>query len=267
MKLLYSVTLALGLALSLNNLACEQPINVRIGVVPWTSADLSQVWAKELTAHLKKYCVHPQFSSANNFKHFIEKAVGNQFDMIDVPPHIGSYLMKHHGFKAVSLEDWKADFLIISQVSDKVQTLADLKGETAILPDPLSLVSMISAPILKAQGIIIEHTSSNSDVLSKIMRGKYSTGAIISPLLNSLTSIVSHKLSVIHTIKHESPGLLLSRDQFKPEHDKAILSALKEFDYGNKKLWQKWLPTTPERISDIHAHQQPYVKQLEALEY
>ena len=98
---------------SANPLACEEPFKLHIGIVPWAPAQMNQIWASRLKPHLQNYCIDATFSSAHSFKEFIKKTLNQEFDVVDVPPNIGSFLNLKKNMPIVALEAWQAELLYV----------------------------------------------------------------------------------------------------------------------------------------------------------
>lgn len=242
--------------------ACENPHVINIGVVPWASAQFNYVWANRINRHLQPYCIKGRFSSAKNFHEFIKKTLNNEFDVVNVPPNVGSYLMTQHNMTAIAMEDWQAELYIIVKDSSSIRSLAHIKGATVALPDPLSMVSMIATPILQPYSKNIQHHSHHNAVFKSVLEGRAQVGGIISPIYNSLKSIHQNRVRIIHKEVKKLPGLLINSNQLSQARSKKLLSALSTFDSENSRIWQKWLPPNKHALQALHVEQAVYVAQI-----
>lgn len=246
----------------LNTSACESPLTFHIGVVPWAPAAMNQIWAARLNKHLNQHCIQATFGSAASFKEFLNKTIKGEFDLANLPPHMASYLILHHGMSAIAIEDWDAHLIFITQSTSHINALQDLRGQSVVMPDPLSLVSFIALPKVSELTSKIDYVSDHHMVLKSILEKQYQVGVMVSPMLKSLESVVQGKVKIIHQENQQLPGVLVSTHPPKHLDAHKLMSALSKFDLGNDRIWQKWQPASPEKIKQLHAEQAHHVKRL-----
>lgn len=242
--------------------ACDNPLVLNIGVVPWASAQFNYVWANRINTHLKPYCIKGRFSSAKNFHEFIKKTLNNQFDVVNVPPNVGSYLMTEHKMPVIAMEDWQAELYIIVRNTSKIQSLADINNATVALPDPLSMVSMIATPIIQPYSQNIQYHAHHNAVFKSVLSSNAQVGGIISPIYNSLKAIHQDRIRIIYKELKKIPGLLINSNQLTQAHSKELLTALSTFDSENSRIWQKWLKPNKHALQALNVEQAIFVKQI-----
>lgn len=257
-----ALLISLLFLISLPSLGCKAPLTFHIGVVPWAPAAMNQIWASRLNKHLNDYCINATFGSAKSFEEFLKKTLKGDFQLADVPPHMASYLILHRNMNAIAIEDWKAEVLFITKSTSNIHILQDMKNQPVILPDPLSMVSYVAHPKVSEYTNKLQYVSDHHMVLKGVLNDQAPIGVLISPLLNSLKSVVKDKIRIIHKVNRQLPGVLISTKSIKPNNSKRLVNALSQFDLGNDKIWQKWHSATPERVKQLHIEQAPYVKRL-----
>lgn len=260
MKLLATTLLLLSISGICS--ACDKPFMLNIGVVPWASAQFNHVWASRINNHLKPSCIKGRFSSAKNFHEFINKVLNGRFDVVNVPPNIGSYLMTQHKMPAIAMEDWQAELYIIVQNSSDIHTLSHINNSTVALPDSLSMVSMIATPIVQPYSKNLQYYSHHNAVFKSVLDGSSQVGAIISPIYNSLKAIHQKRIRIIYKETKNLPGLLINSNQLTKQRSDDLFNALSTFDSGNSRIWQKWLKPNKQDLQQLHQEQADYVENI-----
>ena len=261
------VIIAILWLLSANSFPCEKPFKLHIGIVPWAPAQMNQIWASRLKPHLESYCIDATFSSAHSFKEFIKKTLNQEFDVVDVPPNIGSFLNLKKNMPIVALEDWQAELLYVVHHESAIRSVSDISNHKVVLPDPLSVVTMLAKPRLGPRTNQITYVPNHHVVLSRVLQKQAFVGALISPMFNSLESVVQDRLRIIGREGKNLPGLLINTGTLTIKESDQLLKALMTFNSGNTQMWQRWLAPSQSYIQQMHHDFRDHVKILNDMSF
>lgn len=240
-------------------------LDVHIGIIPWSSAEYSHVWSSEIKKHLSKHCINSTYGSASDFEAFIEKTINREFDLFIVPPHIGSYLILDHGLHILSIERWDVRILILSLRESDIVSLKDLAGKTIALPDRLSLVSVVTKPLLTSYGATIRYRSHHNAVFRNLMKREIQAAVVLSPIYDSMETVTQDRVRIVQSISIPLDGVLLSKKSYDDEATQRVFKALMKFDNSQlryKELWQTWNPIDADKIKGLHSEQRINVQRL-----
>ena len=251
---------------SIANGNCQSLRSITIGIVPWTSADLTQIWAHKLGQYFKlNSCIDAKFESAQDYRHFIERAINGDYNYIDVPPHVGSYMILKHQFRVIGIEDWESDTLFVARLGSGISTIEQAARRPVGIPDPLAAVTQIAkayfAKLSLSPPRYINFHNHNS-VLSAVLNAEVDSGVIISPIYNSYQHLLKDRIRILHREPADLVGLLLARPGTSDDSIEQLNKLLAGFDEGTTKLWQKWLPVDPARIENFHQREAESVQWL-----
>lgn len=171
------IRLALGLSL-----AAAEPVPLRIGVAPHTSARVILELYQPLRTYLEKALARPvEILTAPDFTEFARRGLAQEYDLAITTGHQAWLFQADAGY--LPLLTYKADFKAVAMVAikGKVKTPRDLKGTTAIGLSPTSLVTLWGQHWLKAQHLAevpVRYVSAADSVAQLLLAGEGSAGFV-----------------------------------------------------------------------------------------
>ncbi len=233
------------------------------GVSPWVSSQVASLWSEKISSHFKaQTCYSVKFQSKANYEKFIASALAGEYDIIHLPPHIASYLIKEHQFKPVAIGFYHTDIVIFSNAEKGIKQVRDLEGEIIAVPDPLGLVTLVARE--KIEAVLhsppdFKYFGKHDYVVSAVLKDQAMAGVAISTLLDAYVSPFRENIHIIKTFTKNMDGIVVARPKLDDDVLISIRNALFSFKANDFTLWKSWKPVSEAEIKALHIQQEPYV--------
>lgn len=231
--------------------------SITFGVTPWLAPNMMQVWVNQIESTFDvERCFRFDYRSDNSFLAFARQGAEGAYDIMEVPPHIASYLAKQHGWQIIAREAHEGHAIIIALASSNITDLQQLQGKAFGAPDPLAVVSVLSLQLFSQQSpeIVTENRSyrHHNDVVEALMRNEIVAGVIFSPILSAYQQYAKDQLVIVHTIPTRIDGYVVVSPVLEKAKVANIRKALIASDRKQEKIWAPWLTVTDEEVAALH---------------
>ena len=170
--------LAALLALLPVRLAAE-PQALEIAIFPYLSTRTLLTSYQPLQAYLEKKLQRPVLLvTAPDFRTFAERTQRGEYRYVVTAPHFARLAQKEAGYQPMLMAKANLVAIAVVEKNSPLRNVTELRGKTVAAPDPLALVSMLGAQMLRASGLVPGKDvtlrpalSHNSAVLS-VLRGE-----------------------------------------------------------------------------------------------
>lgn len=156
-----------------------QPQALEIAITPFLSTRTLLTRYQPLQAYLEKKLQRPVLLvTAPDFRTFVERTQRGEYRYAVTAPHFARLAQKEAGYRPMLVVKAKLVAIAVVEKNSPLRNVAELRGKTVAVPDPLALVSMLGTQLLRANGLIPGKDvtlrpalSHNSAVLS-VLRGE-----------------------------------------------------------------------------------------------
>ncbi|MHB1292073.1 MAG: phosphate/phosphite/phosphonate ABC transporter substrate-binding protein [Sulfuricella sp.] len=165
------------LALLPARLAAEPPA-LEIAIFPYLSTRTLLTSYQPLQADLEKKLQRPVLLvTATDFRTFAERTQRGEYRYVITAPHFARLAQKEAGYQPMLMAKASLVAIAVVEKNSPLRNVAELRGKTVAVPDPLAIVSMLGTQLLRANGLVPGKDvtlrpalSHNSAVLS-VLRG------------------------------------------------------------------------------------------------
>lgn len=249
-------------------LNCAERKTLTFGMIPFTSANITSMWMQKINREVKKKsCLNLDFSSANNFEKYIDKATQHEFDVMVTPPHIASYLIASFGFKPVATLVWDSSYLYFTPVPSSIESLEQFEGGTVALPDPWAEVSILVRAELSPQSGAIQYQyhQNFNQVMQALLDKRVDVGVLLSPFYQAYQTRIKGKIRLLRTMPFPSHGMLIAQPD---SHDSDIIELFdlfSSFEKGTGLFWKSFQAVSKQQVIELHDKQKGSVAALQLL--
>lgn len=257
-------------------ITCYVKTPVAFGMVPAISSNITELWAARINRHIRSVsCLDVSFGSGANFSQYIDRARSGDFDVLAVPAHIASYLIKTSGFKPVAFLVWESSYLYavkndssLMAVDDSVLlSLGDIHGLRVALPDPLAEASILAKQALPAKrgDISFDHYDHFGQIVSVLLSNQADIGILLSPFYNAYKKRSGLGLRIIYSAHFPSHGMVIAAPHVGEHVRSEMLRVLTALEENTDLFWESVKPVSEKDINVLHQNQAESVKALKAL--
>ena len=179
-----------GLLVLLPAHLAAQPPALEIAIAPFLSTRTLLARYQPLQAYLEQKLQRPVLLvTAPDFRTFAERTQRGEYRYAITAPHFARLAQKAAGYRPMLMAKAKLVAIAVVDKNSPLRNLAELRGKTVAVPDPLAFVSMLGAQLLRASGLVPGKDvalrpalSHNSAVLS-VLRGESAAAFTTAALL------------------------------------------------------------------------------------
>lgn len=236
------------------------------GVPPWLGSAIAEHWSRQVGQHLHQHaCIETSFRSDRDYASYLQSALRGKYDVMDMPPHMASYLAQRHGFLLLVSDRFEQGTMALFVRPDSsIRQLSDIHGKTVALPDPLAIVSLATEQLLAEQHIIANFRffGRHDRVVTAVASGRADVGAVFSPILDSYHERAH---SALRLLARQLPlqGWLVARPDLDPALQARLTTALGNFPGGQSALLPSWTAISAADVEQLHRDMLGYVELLE----
>lgn len=256
--------------------SCPLKPSVSFGMVPAISSNITEVWVSRINRHIRSVsCLNLSFGSGLNFSQYIDRARSGEFDVLAVPAHIASYLIKTSNFKPVAFLVWESSYLYVADNDSNLFTvrgsglssLGKTGGLTVALPDPLAEASILAKKELSALDgkIKFHHYDHFGQIVSALVNNKADVGILLSPFYNAYKKRRGLDIRPIHSAKFPSHGMLIAAPHMNDGIQSQLFNALTALEKNTDLFWESVEPVSVADIESLHRRQAVSVEVLNHL--
>jgi len=265
------LSLFLGYWLLLIGPANATPIpwtqEIKMGMSPWTSGNVLQEWVTPFAEWVKEETGLPIIvSSSGTFEQYLLDGIAGQYDFMQVPVHMGLYLIDHHGFEGIMVLRAQVNVYALATEKSGIRSLKGLAGKTVLLPDPLTYSAMYAQEKLQSvDKVRVRFAHNHWGVLNELIQQTADAGFMVSVLYQGLNRDMKARFRVLH----RSPLVLDTLYVVPPgtkDYQKILLQKNMTKVRPNKGLVVRQIDVlSSDELGYWRRKMQPYVQQLEHL--
>lgn len=231
MCLLY-LGLYTGSAMSAEAVVSDKNNELQIAVAPFLSARLIVKNYQPMREYLELKLKQPvSFITAPDYETFYERTQHHDYAVIITVAHAAYLAHAEAGYvpmlRPVNLTQ---PVLIVSTKSNFKHPL-DLKGKVITMPDPLAIISMQGAEMLREAGlnpdtdIIVKHLPNHSAAVNYVITGEVAAAIVSNRALMQMSNATQQKMHIIHqSPKWAAPGVFYLANPALPRERIALLA-------------------------------------------
>jgi len=169
--------LAASLALLPMRLAAE-PQALEIAIFPYLSTRTLLTSYQPLQTYLEEKLQRPVLLvTAPDFRTFVERTQRGEYRYVITAPHFARLAQKEAGYRPMLMVKTNLVAIAVVEKNSPLRNVAELRGETVAVPDPLTIVSMLGAKLLRASGLVpgkdvtLRPALSHNSAVISVLRG------------------------------------------------------------------------------------------------
>jgi phosphonate transport system substrate-binding protein len=132
--------------------AAEAPLV--LGVFPYVSRGQLMEFHAPLKQYLEQQLQRPvDMVTAPNFVEFMERTRKGDYDLVLTAPHLGRLAEVRDGYVRVAKTAHHVYGIFLARQDSGIRTIADLKGKTVMIAQPVSIVYQLATEELRRHGL------------------------------------------------------------------------------------------------------------------
>lgn len=132
--------------------AADEPLE--FGVFPYLSRGQLIEFHAPLKNYLETQLQRPvDLVTAPDFVEFTKRTQKGDFDLILTAPHMGRLAETRDGFQRVAMTTHEIQGIFLARKEAGIRTIADLKGKTLVMAQPVSIIYQMAAAHLRESGL------------------------------------------------------------------------------------------------------------------
>lgn len=247
---------------------CDAPTPLTFGMVPITSANLTEVWAGRINRQVQKNgCYQLSFSSAHDFEQYIDKAKNKAFDVLAVPAHIASYLIETSGFKPVAFLVWESRYLYVVPNNSSIVSIDHLDDVTLALPEPMAEASILARQDMAdlQQDISYQYFENFNQIFDALLKRRVDVGVVLSPFYNGYKERTNIQVRPVYSAPFPSHGMLIAAPHLSEQDRVGLFNTLAALEPNADLFWRSFEAAPDEAIKTLHSKQAQSVAALKIL--
>lgn len=215
----------------------ESPVNLTFGIVPQQSAKkLAKAWTPILQYLSRETGVNIAFRTAPNIPVFEQRLAAGEYDLAYMNPYHYTVFREQPGYIAIAKQkNKKIQGIVVVKADSKIQSLAELKGQTLAFPSPAAFAATIlpQANMRKDKiDFTAEYVSSHDSVYLSVAQGLFVAGGGVKRTFNSMAPEIRDQLRILWTTPAYTPHAIASHPRVSHEIRTKIIHAMITMD-GN----------------------------------
>ena len=239
------------------------------GVIPWTDSKLQMSWFSPVKKAIKNsFHDSIQVKSAKDIRQLVVLAIEGEFDVVQVPVHIGMYLIDHYQFRPIVILNGEptsvAQVVLVTSTNSNIHSLTQAAEFSLALGSPLTLTNQIAISWFKKEGLIptVHFLPNQMHVLQGVIKDKYQSGAIISGMYDTLTPVLKNNLKLIKRSQVHISGLLVARPGYDLERQDKLRAIFLNASITNAGFLQSVLPANEEWMKKLRTMLAPFYSEI-----
>lgn len=246
-----------------------------VGLFPYLSARQLVDTYQPLREFLEQRLGRPvMLYTAPDFKSFVRRTQGGEFDVIVTAPHFARLAQVDGGY--LPLFTYRNDIAaaVVVRKNGPVNDIAQLRDTRIIAPDRMAIVTMLGLKLLHEHGLdaprdyLLQETATHGNVALAVLSGEAQAGIIGALPLKQLPENTSRQLHILALTPAIPSQMLLASPGLAANQVQQIRDALLQFEQGT--AGQKFFQSTgligfkPISAADLK-QLDPYAKEAKRL--
>lgn len=228
------VLASLGFSPAAAMAAGEKPLE--IGVFPYLSVRAVLTTFQPVRRYLERELGRPvELYTAPDYRSFIERTRQGEYDVLITAPHFARLAQLQTGYVPLAGFTKALEPVIVVAANSPYKKLADLRGKTVVIPDPLALVSMMGLRLLREQGVetdrdfrVVSALSHNSAVLD-VTRARADAAITEASVLDHMPDDLRNGVRTIATAGKAPHVMLMAHPRLGQATIRQLRSLLEQF--------------------------------------
>lgn len=133
--------------------SAEAPLT--LGVFPYVSRGQLMDYHTPLKLYLEKQLQRPvDMVTAPDFAEFMARTQRGEYDLVLTAPHLGRLAEARDGYIRVAKTGHQVYGIFLARKDSGIHSIADLKGKTIMMAQPISIVYQMGADALRQNGLV-----------------------------------------------------------------------------------------------------------------
>lgn len=226
----------MGLCLSWLGVATAADAEFNFGVFPQLSIRVMVETYQPLANDLGKAIKQPvNLTSAADFVTFHTRTRNREYDLVLTAPHLAWLAWKEGGYRPMLTYLEPARGILIVRADSPYQQIADLRGKTIALPDPLAVVNIRMEKMLEKAGLLLGRdltkieAGSHTNAATHVNQGQADAAVVGVLAYLRLPKEVRDNLRVIAETPAMPSHVYLVHPRTTPARERAIAQAIEQF--------------------------------------
>lgn len=255
-----------------------EPQALEIAIFPYLSTRTLLTRFQPLQAYLEKKLQRPVLLvTAPDFRSFAERTQRGEYRYVITAPHFARLAQKEAGYRPMLVVKAKLVAVAVVEKNSPLRNVAELRGKTVAVPDPLAFVSMLGAQMLRANGlipgkdVILRPALSHNSAVLSVLRGESAAAFASATALEQMPDEIKNGVRVLAATEGFPNVIYLANPKVPDEEAAQMTATLLEFaekTAEGKKLYyvdtlghQGLVVPSPKELQRLD----PFVDELKAL--
>lgn len=217
------------------HLAAE-PQALEIAIFPYLSTRTLLTHYQPLQAYLEKKLQRPVLLvTTPDFRTFAERTQRGEYRYVITAPHFARLAQKEAGYQPMLVAKANLVAIAVVEKNSPLRNVAELRGKTIAVPDPLAIVSMLGAQLLHANGLIpgkdvaLRPVLSHNSAALSVLRGESAAAFISVTALEQMPEEIQNGVRVLAATAGFPNVIYLANAKVPAEEAAQITATLLEF--------------------------------------
>lgn len=237
--------------------AAETPLT--LGIFPYVSRGELMEYHTPLKTYLEAKLQRPvDMITAPDFVEFMARTQKGDYDLVLTAPHLGRLAETRDGYVRVAMTGHQVKGVFLARRDSGIRTIADLKGKTIMMAQPISIVYQMGVEKLRQNGLVagknitVIGSRTHNNALYAPARGEADASVTGLVLWDRAEPDIRAALVEIGKTQGVPGFMLMANKRLPPELIKRIQSAV--FDFHKTKEGKAYFEVTEfnrfEKIDD-----------------
>jgi phosphonate transport system substrate-binding protein len=213
---------------------------LEIGVLPNISARVLLAQYQPMREYLSREMKRPvQVSTAPNWSAFHQRTLGLDYDVVVTAANMARVAQVDRGF--VPLLSYAPDIkgMIVSAISKPIKSVAELRGQTLVLSNPQSLITLRGMQWLAENGLQRDkdfktlNTPTDDSVGSVVVRGDAIAAMLSGGEYRAIPDAIKSQLQVLSTFAEVAGFVVMASPKLPAADARAVKEQLLRFAAGS----------------------------------
>ncbi|MHB1591203.1 MAG: phosphate/phosphite/phosphonate ABC transporter substrate-binding protein [Sulfuricella sp.] len=254
-----------------------EPQALEIAIFPYLSTRTLLTRYQPLQTYLEKKLQRPVLLvTAPDFRTFVERTQRGEYRYVLTAPHFARLAQKEAGYQPMLMAKENLVAIAVVEKNSPLRNVAELRGKTVAVPDPLAIVSMLGAQLLRANGLVpgkdvtLRPALSHNSAVFSVLRGDSAAAFTELATLKQMPEEIKNGVRILATIAEFSNLMYLANPKVPAGEVAQMTAILLEFAektpqgrklYGETLGHQGLVAPSPKELQRLD----PFVSELKAL--
>lgn len=145
----------LAILITVSGLSRGAETPLTLGIFPYVSRVQLMAYHTPLKLYLEKRLQRPvDLVTAPDFSEFMARTQKGEYDLLLTAPHLARLAETRDGHQRVAMTAHKVQGVFLARKDSGIHSLADLKGKTIMMAQPISIVYQMGVEELRLNGLV-----------------------------------------------------------------------------------------------------------------